>query len=330
MKTTLAIVSLLLSATALAQSEGVGCKAGGDCRLRSLVVDGTTTLTGAVTGGGAIVGTSAAISGAITGTTITGSGALQGASLKLTDPAVGMLVGSATVPYVMSVLPAAGFRCGWAGPGTVAATTFTPWGLTAPVVAGTPTAQAALSGATRQYVQWVSAASTNSLGGITAGGSCDSISAPVSGGIFRWPGGETAFTFWAGIAEASLTTAAPTSASSTTDLAMIGYREVTSTKFRCCTGDGTNLSCTDLAGNGAETPTTAHEYKYVVDPRTEAGVATTCHLWDLTAGTYATLRKTSNVFRNIQGNNSIATIYVSTQDNVAKTTQASAIWMCFN
>jgi hypothetical protein len=326
----LAILSLLLAPVALAQSQGVECRQGADCRIHSLVVDGTTTLTGAVSGGGAVTATSVTSSGAISGTTITGSGALQGASLKLTNPAIGMLVGTDTVPFAVPVLPASGMRCGWAGPATVAATTFSAWGLTAPVVAGTPSAQAALTGATRQYVQWVSAATTANLGGITAGGSCDSISKPVAGSLFRWPGGESLFTFWTGIAEGSLTTAAPTSAAAATDLAMIGYRETTSTKFRCCTGDGTNMSCTDLAGNGAETPIAEHEYRAVVDPRTESGVATTCHLWDLTAGTYASLRKTSNVYRAAQGVGAIASIYVSTQENVAKTTQASAIWMCFN
>lgn len=237
-------------------------------------------------------------------------------------------------PYAITTNPGVPMKCTDCYPGTSTSTTFTCSHLGAPTSTGTVTAQPALTGATRMYLQYATAASTNSVGGVTSPAS-NAIRAhlkPMMGATFRWAG-EANLIAWIGLAESTLSAApwAPDTGptASGVDLAAIGYQSSVSSKFRCCTGDGTNYSCADMVG-AAATPTSAHEYFARIDPRTEAGVATTCYLKDLTDGTTATLRKTTNVLVTTAATNMYFNAAVTTTEAVAKNWQLADIYMCFN
>lgn len=319
---TLSVVALLLASTALAQSEGVDCKQGSDCRLRSLVVDGTTTLTGAVTGGGAITGTSATISGPIVGTSATISGAVTGTSFTI-----------GTKPMSIFQLAPSGRKCAQSLPVGVAATALTHFGLPAPSVVGTASAQSTLTGATKFYVQQVNAAATTNLqAGLvpTANGFRGNLK-PTVAVNFRWAG-EANVVLWVGVAETGFTTGRPTTGPTAdiVDHLMIAYSSAQSAAFRCCSSDGTNHSCVDFPSPLAAGPVAEHEYLAYVDTLTESGVAGNCTLWDLTAATSATVRKTTHLINATNGVNLMQGAYVVTTEDVVKNNQVADMTVCWN
>lgn len=237
-------------------------------------------------------------------------------------------------PYALMTNPGVPMKCTDCYPGTSTSTTFTCSHLGAPVSTGTVTAQPALTSATRMYLQYATVATTNGVGGVTSP-PANAIRAhlkPMMGATFRWAG-EANLIAWIGLAESTLSVAPWTPDTgptiSTVDLAAIGFQSSVSTKFRCCTGDGANYSCADMVGTAA-TPTSAHEYFARIDPRTESGVATTCYLKDLTDGTTASLRKTTNILVTTAATNMYFNAAVTTTENVTKNWQLADVYMCFN
>lgn len=233
--------------------------------------------------------------------------------------------------YGVWPLPTGSMKCGIC---FMAASTSTTLGCTiigAGVVNGTPAAQPALTGATRMYVEWASAATTNSVAGWgPTGANIRAQSKPMMGATFRWPG-EANLIFWTGVAETTLAALTPDTGPTVSgvDFAAVGFQSSVSANFRGCTGDGTNYSCADLVG-GASAPVSAHEYYVLVDTRTETGVATSFTLYDLTAGTTATLRKTTNVLRTANSFGVNLQASITTTENVAKLMQLADIFNCFN
>jgi hypothetical protein len=237
-------------------------------------------------------------------------------------------------PFGVFPLPNGAMKCGDCYPGTSTTTVFTCPHLGAPVSTGTVTAQPALTSANRMYLQYATVATTNGVGGLTppASNALRAHLKPMMGATIRWPGESNQIT-WVGLAESTLSVAPWTPATGPTasgvDLAAVGYQESVSSKFRCCTGDGTNYSCADLVGPAA-IPEATHEYLIQVDPRTESGVATTCRVYDRTDGDSAVLRKTTNVLRTLNSINMYFQVAVTTTEDVAKNFQLADLYMCFN
>lgn len=248
-------------------------------------------------------------------------------SLELIDPSVRLN----QRPMGFLPLPNGTMKCGYCFMAASNATTLGCAVIGSGIVNGTPGAQPALTGATRQYVEWVSAGTTNSVAGYTPlGANFRAHTKPVVGGVFRWEG-ESSLVFWLGEFESTPIAIVPATGPTVSgiDFAAIGYQSSVSAQFRICSGDGTNYSCADMTG-AAATPTAAHEYAWFVDPRTETGVANSVYLWDLTAGTTGVGRKTNNLLRSVNTLGVNITGLVVTTENVAKKMQMSDVFMCMN
>jgi hypothetical protein len=234
--------------------------------------------------------------------------------------------------FQLMTMPGA-MSCGYGNLNGVAAATFTNVGITQ-TVTGSATSAPSLTGAARNYIQYQSAAATSGLvSGITplATTNWKANYKPLLGVVFRWPG-ETNLRMWIGLVEVSLgATALATGPSAlVNDHAALGFETGVSTKFRGSTCDGTNYSSADLTGTGAETPTANHEYLCIVDPRTEAGTACTFYLYDLTDGTSASLRKTTNVLSTSNAVGLSWMAAVTTNENVVKNMQIASYFAITN
>lgn len=235
-------------------------------------------------------------------------------------------------PYGVATLPNGSGRFGTGQVCGIASTTFGLCGINNINVTGTASAQPALTSATRMHVQYAAAATNGTVAGIIplASGNWSANTKPMLGVGFRWPA-EATLRMWIGLAESTLgSTAVATSSVSSNDHACIGFDAAVASTWLGSTCDGTNQTAAALVGGGAETPISAHEYVVLIDPRTEAGTACTFHLWDITAGTYATLRKTTNVLRTLSSVSFGYQASVTTLEDVAKNMQISGFYSVWN
>lgn len=153
-------------------------------------------------------------------------------------------------------------RIGWFVPISNAAKALTGVGLTNPNTSGTATAQPALTNATQMYVRFASAG----VGGISGPFSATRASyqptltasvitdIPLSGNR----------RIWVGLASGALSGTQPVTgpASSSVTFVGIAFETGLSSTWRCCSGDGTNLTCTDIPGTSLVAGT---EYELTVD-----------------------------------------------------------------
>ena len=140
-------------------------------------------------------------------------------------------------------------RVGWAQPLTTAATTLTAVGMTA-IGATTPaaaTAQPALAGASRMYLQWASAGTNNSVAGLNAGPFLETRPAflPKLTAIVRTDAAVDTRRVWVGLTESALAGLAhsTTLAASAIDFAAVGFTTSVNSSWLCCSGNGTSYSC---------------------------------------------------------------------------------------
>lgn len=143
-------------------------------------------------------------------------------------------------------------RIAYAHPITTAATTFTAVGMSAPTTSGTATAQPAATGATRMYIRYASTAALNALAGFGGGPFTQTrpLYRPKYSTVILTDTDIASRRIYAGLAESSLT-AVVTNTTGTTatavDYVAIGYDTAgtgNTTDWLCCSGDGTNSSCT--------------------------------------------------------------------------------------
>lgn len=155
-----------------------------------------------------------------------------------------------------------GRRVAFAHPTTTSATTFTPVGMLSSSVSGTATAQPALG--SRMYVQYASAATLNSIAGF-AGSYSQTRPAyrPRYSTIIRTDSEVSTRRVWVGLSESSLASTPVTTStrSLTNDFVALGFDTAIDNDWFCCSGDGTNYSC---SSTGVRVdPST--EYTLVVD-----------------------------------------------------------------
>lgn len=160
--------------------------------------------------------------------------------------------------------------------------------------AGSVLASVALTGATRYYVTYTTNTTVNSYGYFESNVSNTDtriLYAPLAVFIVH-SGSSTAATWWFGLEESlTLGNLLPSDTQATAvDHAAIGVTAAGAI-WRCCSGDGTNASCTDITGSALATNM---EYKLTVDMRT-AG-ETRCCVQDLTPPSTSTqcITKTTN------------------------------------
>lgn len=219
-------------------------------------------------------------------------------------------------PFGVAATPTGQGRLGVATPGNIVATTmlFTNW--VSQSVQGTPSAL--VSSGTRPYIQFQSGAVSGNSGGYAANNPDVRANFPwVMGATFRVDA-TAAMRMYIGLAEAGLTattfTTAP--AASTNDGLLFGYDSAQSSgAFRLISCDGTNASATVFS---SITPTVGSEYHVQIDNWTEMGTAGTARLWDLTAGTYEEVRKTTNLLSTSNAILLYHNALVTTTEAVAK------------
>lgn len=137
-------------------------------------------------------------------------------------------------------------RFGYAVPLATNSTALTGVGMPNPTASGTATAQPALSD--RMFVRYASAVASGSVAGIIGAANLTRPSyRPKLSALVRTDTTIDSRRIWTGVSEASLA-ALPASlgtAASTNDFAAIVYDTGVSSNWLCCSGDGTNYSCSD-------------------------------------------------------------------------------------
>ncbi len=158
-----------------------------------------------------------------------------------------------------------------------------------PTVSGTATNQPALSGASRDYIQYATAASSGSVGGIL--GPFTLTRPGFRPKLVTWVRVDATDNrrIWAGLSESSLQSLAPSISSAATSIDYVGlaYDSAVSSDWLCCSGDGTNHSCSDTGVSVSAT-----EYALTVD--WSASGTLTCRVMPQ-GGSITTTNKTSNL-----------------------------------
>jgi hypothetical protein len=180
-------------------------------------------------------------------------------------------------------------RIGWYVPVSTASIALTGIGLTSPSTTGTATAQPGLTNATRMYVRFASVGIGGISGPFTATrpGYRPTLTtyiitdSPLSGNR----------RIWVGLASAGLSGTQPATGPASSSISFVGIAFETglSTTWRCCSGNGTNLTCADMPGTSLAAGT---EYKLTVD-YSVAGTLT-CTV-EAGAGSPISVAKTSNL-----------------------------------
>lgn len=231
-------------------------------------------------------------------------------------------------PFASLTAPSAG-RFGLCAPTGTAATSLTSTGMLLGSTSGTASATPSLTNATKMYVQYRATASTNSDAGLLANGAGWMQNYQVAFGTgFHWPG-ESSLRFWAGLVVGNLGGVSTADGASASPYAALAFEASVASTFRFVTGDGTNYTGTALTGDAA-TPVANHEYSLIIDCRSEPGVAASIYLWDITAGTYTTLRKTTNVPPTSASTNVHFNVVTRTLENAAKDTRIANVWAVTN
>ncbi|MGH9811521.1 MAG: hypothetical protein ACRD4T_00145 [Candidatus Acidiferrales bacterium] len=151
--------------------------------------------------------------------------------------------------HALSSTAMPGANIGWWSVGfNTAAVTYTSVGIPAPAaLTGTETAQPALGA--KMYIQHASGATTGNVAGIDSGPFSMTRPAQQPKAIcaIRTDSAITLRRVWCGLAESSLAAVAVAAAgASAVDFMAIGFDTAVDAEFQCCSGDGTNYSCTEI------------------------------------------------------------------------------------
>jgi len=152
----------------------------------------------------------------------------------------------------------------------------------------------ALTNATRMFVTYTSGATSGDYGYWESNGGNNDTRAgfkPLAVLVIHSGATSTAAVWWYGLEESfALGNLTPSNSQTTTvDHAAVAFGAATSSAWRCCSGDGTNASCIDIAGSTWAANT---EYKVTVDLRT-AG-QTRCCVKNIGASAEWCVTKTTN------------------------------------
>jgi hypothetical protein len=194
-------------------------------------------------------------------------------------------------------------RFGIGHPNAATSTTFTVAAMNAPSVSGTASAQPAI--ANRMYIRYASATTNGAVAGI-AGPYTDVYPAfrPKYSTIIRTDSVLTSRRIWVGLAKASLATlAASTSGgNSTTNFVAVGYDAGSScnSSWCCCSGNGTNYSCTSMGGDASVAINT--EYTITLDWTVSGTLTCTINGVSLDKTTHLSTASTSMGQYNAQTN----------------------------
>jgi hypothetical protein len=133
----------------------------------------------------------------------------------------------------------------------------------APTVSGTASNQPALSSASRDYIQYATSSTNNSVGGILG---LYTVTRPAfRPKLTTWVRIDATDNrrVWAALSESSLQSLVPTTGSAATGIDYVGlaYDSAVSSHWLCCSGDGTNHTCVDTG----VTVSASTEYALTVD-----------------------------------------------------------------
>ncbi len=154
-------------------------------------------------------------------------------------------------------------KIAWYQPLSNADSSLNSFGLSAPNVSGTGTAQPNLTNATRAYVRNASATAANSFAGISGPFSTTQVSYRPK--LTAFVHSDTTVTnrrIWIGLSAAGLSAVPVTAGPLATSFVAVGLQTDASTAWRCCSGDGTSYSCSDIGGTSLVADT---EYVVTVD-----------------------------------------------------------------
>jgi hypothetical protein len=153
-------------------------------------------------------------------------------------------------------------RTGWYVPVSNASVVLTGVGLSNPTAAGTGSAQPALTNATRMYVRFAATTFAGTNGPFTTSRPAYRpmlttyliTDSPLSGSR----------RIWVGLASASLSGTQPATGPASSSISVVGIAFETglSSTWRCCSVNGTSLTCADMVGTSLAAGT---EYELTVD-----------------------------------------------------------------
>jgi hypothetical protein len=187
-------------------------------------------------------------------------------------------------------------------------TTMLGIGMPVPTVSGT----GAQAGTARSIIEWTSAASTGSKAGYdaTTMATRQAFRPKMVAYIKTENAADmTNRTIWVGLSSASLTGVNPNDTdldTSTFHFGVVAFRSTDSSAWRCCTGDGSDGTCTDIPSSTAAVNT---EYVITIDWSVNAEV--TCKVTQVGGSTW-TLTKTTNIST---GTNDLSVVSVITTAN---------------
>lgn len=160
-------------------------------------------------------------------------------------------------------------KFGYAAPITNSQSTLTAVGFSTLTVTGTASSQPALTGATRNFVQWATAATNGTVAGYASGvtgtfNNTRPLYRPRLSVLTHTDSTVTLRRQCYGITESALDALAITQAStaSAIDFVAVCFDTAVDSAWQCCSGDGTNESCEDITGSTVAVNT---EYVVLVD-----------------------------------------------------------------
>lgn len=182
-------------------------------------------------------------------------------------------------------------------------------GMPLPGSTGVTTVQAALSGTTRLYWQWASAATIGSIAGLSSVYIATRPAyRPKLTGIIRTDATIDTRRLWFALTDATIeaVTHATGPTASTVDFVGLGFDTSISANWRVCSGDGTNYSCADTGVSVA----VSTEYTLTVDWSVEGTLT-----WGINAASGTKTTNLSTAATNMGLFNSITTLSATARNH---------------